>query len=79
VILTPASVFVDGADRAVRHWFGPSRAIVDYEGVFIFVDRNPDGTWDLSAIPTRADEHEVLDALIKDTLDKTVVKVTSGD
>jgi hypothetical protein len=70
------SVTVDGKTYGVAHAFSDVRAIIDFDGLFVFVDRNPDGTWDLSGVPARQDEKPVLAELVAPMRDQSVVKVT---
>ena len=72
--MSPSQVLVSGRTYNIAHAFGPSRVIIDYEGVFVFVDQNSDGTWDLSGIPASENEKPFLVALVGP--DKLIVTVT---
>lgn len=70
---------IDGKLYEVAHEFNPARAIINYDGVFVLVDKNADGTWDLSGEPAREDEKPILEALIKPFEDQTIVTVTKDE
>jgi hypothetical protein len=73
-------VTVDGKEHDVVHSFGEARAIINFDGVFVFVDRAFDGVWELSGEPARdGEEKQVLNKLIAPHLDAVDVKVTPGD
>ena len=55
---------VEGTARTVAHSFSESRAVVDYDGLYVLVDLNTDGTWSLSGEPAREDEKDILKNLI---------------
>lgn len=68
-------VSVDGKEHDVVHSFGERRAIINFDGAYVFVDRAFDGVWELSGEPARdGEEKQVLNKLIAPHLD--VVEVT---
>lgn len=68
------TVTVDGKEYTVTHSFGPSRALIDFDGAFVFVDKASDGIWELSGEPARdGAEKAALAALLAPNLDKTIV------
>lgn len=66
---------VEGQEYEVAHSFNESRALINFDGLYTFVDRAPDGTWELSGLPARPDEKPILDALIAPMKDKSIVTV----
>lgn len=72
-------VTIDGKSYRVAHQFNESRVIIDFDGAYVFADRWPDGTWDLSGEPAREDEKPILAALLAPTMDKTVVTVIKDE
>jgi len=65
----------DGKTYMVAHAFDSARALINFDGLYVFVDKAEDGTWDLSGEPARPDEKPILNALLAPTNDKTVVTV----
>jgi len=59
--------------------FDDTRAIVRYEGVYVFADRFSPTEWELSGMPARpGTEKEVHDRLVKELVDRgTIVTVTN--
>lgn len=72
-------IAIDGTQYKVAHLFDETRAIISYDGLYVLVDRLPNGTWELSGEPARANEKPVLNALVAPMLDKTTVTVTPPD
>lgn len=66
----------DGKEYQVAHAFGPDRAIIVYEGLFVLVDRVSAEEYELSGEPARAGEAPILNALV-DSI-KTITTVTKG-
>lgn len=67
---------VDGKSYKVMHWFGDNRALIDYDGMYVFVDQLLGG-WDLSGEPARdGAEKDTLKALLDPTNDVTRVVIT---
>lgn len=75
---TGMEVQVDGKTYTVAHAFGDSRALIDFDGLYVFVDKFPDGTWELSGEPARESEKPVLKALTDPMNDQSVLTVTKG-
>ena len=73
------AITVDGKQYSVAHRFGPTRCLVSYDGLYVFVDQAPDGTWDLSGQPATPEEMPILEALNAPLNDKSVVTVTPPD
>lgn len=73
------NIVIDGVAYSVVHSFGDARVIINYEGLYVFADKNPDGTWDLSGEPARENEKPVLEALLAPTMDQTIVTVTKNE
>ena len=69
------SITIDGKDYEVAHSFSPERAIVNYDGLYVLVDRNADGSWALSGEPARDDEKPVLEALTAPMNDQSILNV----
>lgn len=76
---TGMNIQVDGQSYKVEHLFGDARALINYEGLYVFVDKRDDGVWELSGVPAREDEKPVLKALTDPMNDKTVITVTKPD
>lgn len=69
-----------GMKYEVAHEFGPGRVLVNYEGLFVLVDRDPQtGEWDLSGEPARPDEKPVIEALIEPMRDKSILVVKKDE
>lgn len=66
----------DGKEYQVAHAFGPDRAIIVYDGLFVLVDRISTGDYELSGEPARAEEAPILNALVNTI--KTTTTVTKG-
>lgn len=60
------------------HEFGPVRGLVNFEGVYVLVDRKSIDDWELSGIPARTDEEKRVMKHYVDELESqgTVLKVT---
>lgn len=68
-------ISVDGKEHDVVHSFGESRALINFDGAIVFVDRAHDGVWELSGEPARnGEEKQVFNKLMAPHLD--VVEVT---
>lgn len=68
------TLLIEGAACPLVHSFSDSRALVTMEGLYVLVDKAPDGTWDLSGQPASPDEMLILGPLVaaaKDTLTVT--------
>jgi hypothetical protein len=66
----------DGKEYALVHSWG-ARAIIDFEGTYVMVDRVDATTYELSGEPARpGPELEMLNSLVKDG---TTVVVTAPD
>jgi hypothetical protein len=73
-------VTVDGKEHDVVHSFGDARAIINFDGAYVFVDRAFDGVWELSGEPARdGEEKQVLNKLLAPHLGVVDVKVTRDD
>jgi hypothetical protein len=68
-----ATVMIDGAECSVVRTFSETRAIVLDEGLYVVVDRAPDGSWALSGTPATGDEMVVLKSLVDATRDTVTV------
>lgn len=70
-----------GVEYEVAHFFGDSRALVKYEGLFVLVDRDPQtGEWDLSGEPARNDEEKrIIAELTIPMEDQSIVTVTKEE
>lgn len=73
------NITIDGKSYEVAHQFNENRVLINYDGLYVFADRNMFGNWDLSGLPAREDEKPILKAFLEPTLDKTVVTVTKED
>lgn len=69
------NIVLDGTSYEIAHSFSSTRAIINYEGLYVFVDQASDGTWELSGLPAREHEKPILNALVAPMNDKTDVKV----
>lgn len=68
-------VSVDGKEHDVVHSFEDGRALINFDGAYVFVDRAHDGVWELSGEPARnGEEKQVLNKFLAPHLD--VVEVT---
>jgi hypothetical protein len=72
-------ILVDGKEYALVHSFRDNRAIIDMDGLYVLVDKAPDGIWDLSGEPAREGEKEVLQQLIEPMNDQSILTVTPPD
>jgi hypothetical protein len=62
----------------VKAW-GEGRAIIDFRGAYIMVDRRNDGLWEISGIPARpGDELELLTRLVRLREGTTVLVTKDG-
>lgn len=79
---TPTKVMkialADGKQYEVAHMFGDSRALVNYDGLYVFVDL-VGGIWDLSGEPARDDEKPILAALTAPMNDQSILTVTKDE
>lgn len=67
------AITLDTGDTCrVVHRFSADRLLVDYDGLFVLVDRVL-GAWILSGRPATAEEREVLNPLIQDMKDSVKV------
>ena len=78
-IIPGMKVKVDDKEYEVARLFSPERAIIEYEGLFVLVDKSVDDTWELSGEPARGDEKDALQELIAPMKDRTIVTVTPPD
>ena len=69
---------MDGKEYEVAHAFSPTRAIINYDGLFALVDQMG-GQWDLSGEPARDDEKPILTALLAPTMDQSILTVTKDE
>lgn len=67
-------ISIDNKYYEVKHQFSDNRCLIDFDGLFVFADRYEHG-WELSGVPAREDEVDILNNLLKPTLNKTFVKV----
>lgn len=75
--MNPLTITIGQTQYVVVAHFGDDRAIINYDGAFVLVDRDSTGQWDLSGQPARlGPEQDTLKALLAQTLDQTVVTVT---
>lgn len=72
-------ITVDGKTYTVEHFFSATRAIINFDGLYVLVDKYPDGTWELSGEPARENEKPILNALVAPMLDKSILKVIPPD
>lgn len=70
---------VDGKSYEIAHFFSNTRAIIDFDGAFVLVDRVQNDDWELSGEPARQDEKPILAAFLAPMMDKTILKVTPPD
>ena len=54
----------DGRSYEVLHQFDEVRAIIQFDGAIVFVDRNPLGAWELSGTPARPHEQDIFRSLV---------------
>jgi len=67
---------VNGTEYEVIRQFNENRALVNYEGLAVLVDRDPQsGTWDLSGQPANPDEEQVIKDFQAPMNDKTVLDI----
>lgn len=59
----------------VAHSFSDKRKIINYDGLYVLVDRADDGTWDLSGTPANHDEMIVLKELTAKMNDQSELNV----
>lgn len=69
----------DGKSYDVARSFGDARAIINYEGLFVLVDKDATGQWDLSQKPADGLEKSVLVELTADMTDVTVTTITKEE
>jgi hypothetical protein len=72
------TITIDSTSYEVAHQFSETRCLIIYDGLYVFADRNPDGTWDLSGEPARKDEMPVLKSFTDPLNDQTIVTVTKN-
>jgi hypothetical protein len=69
------SVSIDGADYEVAHTFSSTRLLVNYDGLFVLVDRDPaSGAVQLSGTPATPDEAVVMKQFVQDATTVTISK-----
>lgn len=65
----------DGKQYMIVHAFNEARVIIDYDGLFVLVDNDPQTGWELSGEPANQDEKPVLATLTASMKDKSKVIV----
>lgn len=70
------TVNVDGKDYEVVHSFSENRCLVNYDGLFVLVDQNSMGEWDLSGEPANAEEKVVIADATASMNDVSILKIT---
>ncbi len=74
--MVPRITMVDGVEYEVVRMFTEARALINYQGLFVLVDKSDVG-WDLSGDPARTpEEKEAIETATADMRDKTVTEVT---
>jgi len=58
------NILIASTEYEVVHSFGESRVLISYEGLTVFADQAPDGTWGFSSESTREDERSVIETFL---------------
>ncbi len=73
--MSDTKILVEGKSCTVMHRFNENRALVDFDGLYVFADQFADGTWELSGEPAREAEKPILKALLDPTNDQDRVTI----
>ena len=69
------TLIIDGKAYRIVKSLTDNRAIVDYDGLFVFVEKIFDGSWQLSGDTETEEERVMIKELCAPTNDKTIVTV----
>ena len=73
------SITIKDKEYQLAASLGDSRAFINYEGLFVLVDKDAGGTWDLSGQPASPEEEVILKKLTELMNDTTLVTVTKNE